>query len=198
MRRLEGAALLEVLFALGLLALMLGLGTGASRSFQTHVLNVGAARWVRTLVRTARLHAVREGVHAALAFEAENTGEYRVTIYADGNGNGVRWAEVRSGVDPPLSTPARSSDRFAATAIRIDRDVPSVDGGGSLRAGNSPVRLSGGSMLLSLGPTGTATAGTVYVSGAQGAVLAVRTTAATGRVRLFEFVEATASWVERW
>jgi len=119
-------------------------------------------------------------------------------MYRDGNGNGIRQADTVSGVDPPLGARLRLRDWFAGTSIRIARPLPPVDEGAMLTAGSDAVRLSGGGSILSSGPTGTMTSGTVYVAGGRREAFAIRVLGPTGRVRLFEYRMATDRWQERW
>lgn len=197
-RRGRGSAALELLLALALIALAGGVTAGANRYYRARMTNLGAARLLRSQVRLARAHAIREGLHVGLVFEAGNDGEYQFRVHADGNGNGVRTADVRSGSDPPIGAPVRLSAYFAPAAVRLDRDAPALDGGSPARAGASPVRLAGGGSILSFAPTGTATSGTVFVSGPGGGLLALRVAAATGRLRLFELSGDGDSWNEQW
>ncbi|MGE3843133.1 MAG: GspH/FimT family pseudopilin [Vicinamibacterales bacterium] len=194
----HGFSTLELLLALALITLAGGVAAGASRYYRTRATNLGAARLLRTQVRLARAYAIREGLHVGLAFEARDDGEYQFRLVADGNGNGVRTADVRSGADPPIGTPVWLSAYFAPAAVRLDRDAPALDGGSRVSAGTPPIRLAGGSSILSLTPTGTATSGTVFVSGPGGGLLALRIAAATGRLRLFELAGDGTSWNEQW
>ena len=157
----------------------------------------GAARTVLTQVRLARAMAVREGTHVALVFDTDAGGETTFRMHRDGNDNGVRRDEATAGIDRPLGPIVRLSDLFSGTGFRIPVALPPIEDGPTLAAGGSGVRLSGTGTILSCGPTGTATSGTLYVAGRRGDVYAVRLLGATGRLRLFEYQRASSVWVER-
>jgi Tfp pilus assembly protein FimT len=144
---------------------------------------IAAARSLAQQCAIARFHAVGQGRYVALHFTPSGA-DYRAQMYADGNRNGVRLADVAGGVDRRLGHEVVISDRFRGVRIGLDP---------SLGLGAEPVRLSG-STLLSFSPIGTATAGTVYVLGADGTQLAVRVLGATGRTRVLWFERSTSRW----
>ena len=128
----------------------------------------------------ARNHAVMRSQTVAIRFNWDGT-DATVQTFADGNGNGVRNAEIANGVDAPVDLPVRLSALFAGVVI------------GS-RDGSDPIRL-GISNLLSFTPLGTATPGSIYVRG-DGVHFAIRVFGATGRTRLLRYDPSTTAWVE--
>jgi hypothetical protein len=189
--------LLEAVFVLGT-ALVVGTVAVASvGEWRARSRSLGAARLVMMQVRVARALAVREGVQVGLVFR-ENSGDTVFRVHRDGNGNGLRKADVDRGIDPPTGPETRLEDWFAGTALRIPATMPGLDPGTVLTAGSRPVRLSGGGSILSCGPSGTTASGTLYVAGARGDTLAVRILGSTGRLRLFEYAHASGQWRERW
>ncbi len=197
MRQQKGISLVESLFALGVLSAASLLGIGAAAQWRERGRIEGAARTVLTQVRLARAMAVREGTHVALVFDTDADGETVFRMHRDGNDNGVRRDEAVAGVDHPLGPIVRLSEGFSGTGFRIPISLPPIEDGPTLAAGSSGVRLSGTGTILSCGPTGTTTSGTLYVAGRRGDVYAVRLLGATGRLRLFEYQRASSVWVER-
>ncbi len=164
----------------------------AMRTGLDRLQGVAAARHLAALVQSARVRAVMQSVHVGLRFEREGD-RYRYALYADGNGNGVRARDVRSGVDAPLAPFERIGDRFPGVAIGITAGVPGISSRGFLPAGADAVRF-GASDTLTFTPLGTATSGTLYLRHRSGRQLAVRVLGATGRTRILEFRRATGSW----
>jgi hypothetical protein len=152
-----------------------------------------AARYVESRVVHARLHALRRSARVGLRFEAAGS-DYRFTEYVDGNGNGVRTTDIAAGVDPPLSPGELLGHHFSGITFGLLPGVPEVDGG-SPAASPDGVRI-GASRILTLGPDGTATAGTLYVHGRRGQY-AVRVLGATGRARILRFDWRTGQWIAR-
>jgi hypothetical protein len=155
---------------------------------------IGAARYLAALLQRERIDAVRTGRICGLRFDDDGSaiGFARVV---DGNGNGLRSAEIARGVDPTRGPRTRLADAFAGVRFAIVEDVPSIDGGEGLAAGADPIRL--GSSILAFAPGGSATSGTLYLASADGRQFGVRILGATGRVRIFEFDRAAARWVTR-
>jgi hypothetical protein len=118
-----------------------------------------------------------------MRFEEGSSG-VSFTMFVDGNGNGVRTADIGAGVDPPLDTPALLSDHFPGVAIAV-----------SGSAGADAVRL-GATDLLSFTPFGTATPGSIFVRGRDGSQFAVRILGTTGRTRIQRYLEHTRTWID--
>ncbi len=154
-----------------------------------------AARHLAALAQSTRVRAVTQSVHVGLRFESAGDG-YRYAMYADGDGDGLRARDIRSGVDARLTDFERVGDRFPGVAIGIAADMPGIAGGETLPAGSDPIRF-GASDGLTFSPLGTATSGTLYLHHRSGRQLAVRVLGATGRTRILEFDRDTVSWVVR-
>jgi hypothetical protein len=129
----------------------------------------------------ARTYAVTRSANVALRFNRDGS-DATFQMFVDGNGNGVRNAEITSGVDLPLDQPVKLSDLFS------DVMIAAADG-------EDPIRV-GSTNLLSFTPLGTATPGTIFVRGRQGLQLALRVVGATGRTRLLRYDETSAEWVD--
>lgn len=142
---------------------------------------VSAARYLAQLCGSARFEAVGRGRVVALHF-FQRDDEYVAQLVEDGNRNGVRAAEIASGVDRPFGSAEVMSRRFPGVRIALD---PAI--------GTGPVALSG-SMLWSFTPGGTATAGSVYILGRDGTQLAVRVLGVTGRTRVVRYERSTGTW----
>jgi type II secretory pathway pseudopilin PulG len=197
-RAAVGATTLETLFVLAVLSIMAGMTVVVGAEWRGRSRAVGAARLVMQQVRVARALAVRDGANVGLVFRRDTRGALTFRIYRDGNGNGVRRADIDRSVDPPMATTIRLDDWFAGTALRVPSSLPPIDDGPGVAEGSDPIRLAGGSSILSCAPSGTLTPGTIYVAGPRNEAYAVRLLGPTGRVRLFEYANSTSAWIERW
>jgi type II secretory pathway pseudopilin PulG len=189
-----GWSLVELMMVIGVSLVVGGLAMAAFAPLGARARAIGAARYLAALLQRERIEAVRTGRICGLLFDDDGStiGFARVV---DGNGNGLRSAEIADGVDPRRGPRVRLADAFAGVRFAIVADVPAIDGGAGLGAGSDPIRL--GSSILAFAPAGSATSGTLYLASADGRQLAVRILGATGRVRIFEFDRATARWVTR-
>lgn len=154
-----------------------------------------AARHLAGLIQSSRVRAVTQSVHVGVRFEHDGE-RYRYAPYADGDGDGLRARDIRSGVDARLADFERIGDRFPGVAIGIAARLPGIAGRETLPAGSDPIRF-GASDGVTFSPLGTATSGTLYLHHRSGRQLAVRVLGATGRVRILEFNADTAAWVTR-
>ena len=193
--RAAGFTLVEAGVVLVLLGVAAALALPSMRSGLDGLRAVGAARHLAALIQSTRVRAVTQSVHVGLRFEHDGE-RYRYAMYADGDGDGLRARDIRSGMDARLADFERIGDRFPGVAIGIAARLPGIAGREALAAGSDPIRF-GASDGLTFSPMGTATSGTLYLHHRSGRQLAVRVLGATGRVRILEFNEDTASWVTR-
>jgi hypothetical protein len=194
----QGVTTLELLFVVSVLTLATSIGVAVAGEWRGRAAAMAAARLLLQQVRTARAFAVREGVQVGVVFTITAGGERVFRLHRDGNANGIRRTDVDRGVDPPLGSSLRLADWFPGSSLRVPRPLPPIEDGAAVAAGSDPIRLAGGSSILSCSPTGTLTAGTVYVAGARGEAFAVRMLGATGRLRLFEYAPHSSTWLTRW
>jgi Tfp pilus assembly protein FimT len=178
MKRAEiGHSLVEMLMMMTLIGIIAGIGIPRCwESVQEYRLR-GASLYMRGLLRQIRAQAAAKNAYMGIVFDEEE-GQPALSIYIDGNHNGIRRAEIRSGVDKKLRGPWRLSEVF-----------PGVRYGSPPRGADPPfpeLRI-GRSKIVSFSPIGTSTTGTLFLSNGQGAVHAVILLGATGRVRLARF-----------
>jgi hypothetical protein len=190
--RMAGWSIVELVLAIGVSLVLLGVAASALAPMAAHARAAGAARFVAATLRHERLEAVAGGRSTGIRFERAGA-EVVMQAVADGNGNGLRSAEIDAGVDRRRGARHRLRDRFAGARFAIATDVPAIDGGAGLAAGADPIRL--GSTLLTFAPTGSATSGTLYIASGDDRMFAVRVLGATGRVRVFELDRASGRWV---
>lgn len=192
---MRGYSLVEVLVVA---SLALAIGAVAVPAFNTALSRLRAeqaARYLASLVRAVRTDAVQRNANVAIVFVNDERGWAHRRV-ADGNGNGVRLAEALSGTDPVVGAWARVSDDFAGVRFGVRQAVPDVDGDGVVLPAADPIR-TGASDLVSCSPDGGCTSGTIYLSGEDGSVWAVRILGATGRVRVMRFNSSQHAWTER-
>jgi hypothetical protein len=187
-----GATLLEILFAIAVSAAAVATSVPLVGSTIDDVRTGLAARYIAGRVSSARMDAVRRSKTTALRFE-DAAGDYRFAGYADGNGNGVRSADIRDGVDPALGPFERLCDRFPDVRFELMAGAPDADG--QMGTGTDGVRI-GTAGILSMSSDGTATSGTLYIRGRR-RQYAVRVLGVTGRTRVLQYSPGDRSWIGR-
>jgi type II secretory pathway pseudopilin PulG len=186
-----GFSLVEAVVVLAVMALTAAVALPILDEARAAAEAAAAARHVAATLASVRLDAARRGRAVALRFDqAPARGFVRVV---DGNGDGVRAADVAAGVDVPLGPPDRLEHHFRDAGFRLVWTVPAIDDAGTLSAGDDPVRL-GPVDQLTFTPLGTATSGTLYVAGRRGHQFAVRVFGATGRTRVLRYDPGGGTW----
>jgi hypothetical protein len=186
----RGAALIDVVFTLGLVAVVSGIAIPTWHATRQQAAARAGARYVAARLQHIRVEALKRNVTVALRI---GPGDLDVLgVYADGDGDGVLESDIAAGVDQPLEPERRLSD-YSAVALRIPRDVPEPETGAVLPAGSDPLRI-GRSSLLSFSPLGSATSGTLYLAADTGPQMAVRVLGATGRTRVLRLDAASGTW----
>ena len=149
-----------------------------------------AAGFLASRFRLARQQAAVEGWSEAIAFDLVD-GRWIVRACHDGNGNGVRRAELGL-ADPCPDGPFDLESLFPR--VRVERDPLIPDPGGQTGS-DDPVRF-GQNDVASFTPLGTATAGTIYLRSTQQVQYAVRVAGINGRTRILRYRVDTAAWEE--
>jgi type II secretory pathway pseudopilin PulG len=150
-----------------------------------------AASFVATRFRLARQQAVSRTASVGLVFDLVN-GRWVVRVCADGNGNGLRRADVSAGVDPCPEGPHDLETMFPGVRVAVDS---SLQGPGGEPASSDPVRF-GASNIASFSPSGSCTAGSLFLRSARNVQYAVRIAGVTGRTRILRYNPAAATWDE--
>jgi prepilin-type N-terminal cleavage/methylation domain-containing protein len=189
----NGYSLLEMLMAMTLIVIAGGAGVPLAHSSVDRSRAAGAAGYMAGRMALARLEAVRRSAYVAIQFRAGSDG-YWLQSYVDGNRNGVRTADIAQGVDLPITADERLDFHFSGVDFGIQPGVTGIDPGPFNT--NDPIQI-GSSTLLSFGPTGSSTSGTLFIRGLRGTQFAVRVLGATGRTRIFEFNAGAGTWLAR-
>jgi len=193
--RYRGLSLVELLAALVLIGVLTSMliPTGAEMIAGARA-GAGAREMAATL-QAMRWTAVSSNRSHGLYFALDQRG-WHWWVVRDGNGNGLRTAEVRDGTDPTVSGPHRLEDRVDGLYLGFP-PAPSVPAipprSGSIANLADPVKF-GRSDLVSFSPLGTASSGTLYLTDRRHALRAVVLFGPTVRIRVWRFDTREARW----
>jgi prepilin-type N-terminal cleavage/methylation domain-containing protein len=185
---MRGYTLLELLFTIAIGATLVGIAVPLTTGATDEIRTGAAARYLATAIVSARIDAVKRSTAVGWRFEPQGQ-DVLMSLHADGNGNGVRSAEILSGVDRSLGGTERLDDRYPGVRFGLLPGIADLDGAMGVTEG---VRI-GVARILSLSPTGGATSGTLYLHGRR-SQYAVRVLGATGRVRVFHYNPGARQW----
>ena len=188
----RGHTLLEVVLVVAMVVVLAAVAVPNIKAYSVEAHLLGAGRIFKGEFWKARSMAVRSGCQTALRFERRGEAMY-VSVYADGNRNGVRAAEVASGLDRRVAGPVMLASGAPGVRVGINPGVPAIPPEAGILDPADPIRF-GRADMLSFSPIGTATPGTFYLAG-EGIQAGVRVNGESARVRLM--VCRGGRWRER-
>jgi len=189
----RGFSSLELVVALGVTAALVTATAAGAFQLQASLAIRSAAAELAAAFFRARTYALTRGVSVALKFRNDG-GRYEWALYRDGNGNGVRNAEIASGVDRSLG--------FAVPWLRGDvrpgilKDTPVPDPstpGRKLDRVDDPIRFNN-SDLCSFSPAGESTPGSIYLWDGRDRMAVVRVFGRTAKIHTLYYVRGENSW----
>jgi type II secretory pathway pseudopilin PulG len=188
----SGLTILELLFTMAIAATITVIALPLTGNAVDEIRTRMAARYLEGQIMRARMDALRRSRAVGLRF-VPSEGDYLFGVYADGNGNGIRTADIALAIDTELFAPERLGDKYPGVRFELMPDVPEIDGNtGGARDG---VHI-GTARILSLTPDGSSSSGTLYLRGRR-AQYAVRVMGVTGRTRVLQYVTGEGAWISR-
>ena len=184
--------LLTVLAIVGLMALVTLPAFGSLRRQAAMRAAIGEVTWA---LRAARSSAIARSGHVAVKFQ-QLGGVWHYAFIDDGDGDGVRNDDIKSGVDLRRGAWKELLDPQSIVRIGLPSYlVRDPDTGKPLPKNASAVRFNA-STLCSFGPLGGGTAGSVFFTDSYERVAIVRVTGASGRIRALVYDRGTGTWGE--
>lgn len=195
-----GFSLAELLAAMAIAAMALALSLPPTFAWaRRQRLHTGIRRLAQDM-QASRWSALATGRATGLVFTVAAGGDLLWTMSRDGDGDGLRRADLAAGIDLGLSNPQSLSQVAPGVRVglltalpggRVPRLPPQ---GGWITNPQDPVKFGAGDMA-SFSPQGSATAGSLYLNdGRDMAALVIN--GVTGRLRLFRFNLTNRSWKE--
>ena len=192
MRRQHGLTLLEIVVVIAIIGTIAIVSAPAFANYRRSASMRAEVAELRGILRSVRSRAIMRATHAGVKFtRAGNTWVY--SLYDDGNGNGIRSAEIASGTDRRYAGPSMLMPQFNIAAISLLPTTIRDPDGDALLPSASAVQF-GSSTICSFSPTGSGTPGTIYITDGAGKLCALRVYGASGRVRVLRYDAAARRW----
>jgi prepilin-type N-terminal cleavage/methylation domain-containing protein len=191
----KGYTLAELVAVLAILAMAVAVALPAAAMLRDGGRAAAGARTVATLLSAQRWKSVAGHRVRGLQFLKDASG-WSWREVADGNGNGLRTAEIARGIDPILGPNDALGHQVQNVTLGIPPGGPYPEappGTGKLTAADDPVRF-GRSDLVSFSPEGSASSGTIYVTDGRRGLFAVVLFGPTARLRVWRYKPEERRW----
>ncbi len=194
---MRGTSLLEIVVVLALLALLVLVGIAPLTDLLAEEGLIAATREVSAILSAACARAVFQGADVGVKWTSLG-GDLTLSVYQDGNGNGVTTADIRKGVDRLVAGPYWLRGKYPGITFSFVPSFNDADPGGAA-IGNlaDPIRF-GASDICSFSPLGKASPGSVYLSNRKRRQAAVRVTPMNAKIQIFTWHGRTQKWIKRW
>ena len=188
----SGFSLLELLLAVSIVSTLAVMAMPPGIRAAGDLRPREAAQYMARRLASARFQAIKRSTAHGFRFEPVGD-DYRLTLVADGNRNGLRTVDLQQGIDRTLGEPELLGGHFSGVSLGLWDGVPDADG---LPANGSDGVRFGASKLVALNADGSCSSGTLYIRGPARSQYAVRLLGSTGRIRLLKFDAPRGSWVD--
>lgn len=191
----RGYTLAELLGVLAIVAMAVALALPAAAMLRDGGRAAAGARTMATILSAQRWKSVAGHRVRGLQFRKVGNG-WSWREVADGNGNGLRSAEITRGIDPVLTPDDALERQVPDVKLGFPPGGPYPEappGTETLSAGDDPVRF-GRSDLVSFSPVGSASSGTLYVTDGRNGLFAVVLFGPTTRLRVWRYRPLERRW----
>ena len=188
-----GLSLVELLLGLTAMAWLLILATPGALRLRQAVSLRSAVHETSVAFYLARAYAISRDRNVGLKFR-RNGDRWEWALYADGNGNGVRTAEIASGVDRYLGVSYPWTRNDVMPGIMTGTRVPDPGSPGQyLDRIDDPIRFNA-SDICSFSGMGDSTPGSVYLWDAHDGMAVLRVFGATAKLRCLYYRRGERGW----
>lgn len=194
----SGYTITELLTVIAIIGMFSAIALPSWINLQRHAAVRAAAEELQSVFRGARMRAIASGRNVGVRFTKSGT-NWMYALYDDRNGNGIKTAEITSGVDKMIARPKRVLDTVRYASIATPTKTIIDPDGDKLNPTDSPVQF-GTSAICSFSPLGAATPGSIYLTDSNGEIWCARVYGTSAKVRVLRYVggaKAAKAWVER-
>jgi type II secretory pathway pseudopilin PulG len=194
---MRGTSLPELVVVLAILGLVFSLSLPPLTEILAEEGLQAAAREVSAILTAARGRAVFQGVDVGVKWTSGG-GDLVLSVYQDGNGDGVTTADIKKGIDRLVAGPYWMHGKYPGITFSF---VPGFNGldpdGAPIGSLTDPLRF-GRSDICTFSPIGKASPGSVYLSNRKRRQAAVRVTPTNAKIQIFTWHGKSLKWIKRW
>lgn len=190
----SGYTITELLTVIAIIGMFSAIALPSWINLQRHAAVRAAAEELQSVFRGARMRAIACGRNVGVRF-TQSGKTWMYALYDDRNGNGIRTADINSGVDKMIARPKRVLNTVRYASIAVPAKTIVDPDGAKLNPTDSPVQF-GTSAICSFSPLGESSSGTIYLTDSNGEIWCARVYGATAKVRVLRYLGGK-TWVER-
>jgi len=190
----SGYTITELLTVIAIIGMFSAIAMPGWLTLQRHAAVRAAAEELQSVFRGARMRAIASGRNVGVRFTKSGS-DWMYALYDDRNGNGIKTAEINSGVDKMIARPKRVLNTVRYANIATPSKTITDPDGAPLKPADSPVQF-GSTAICSFSPIGGATPGTIYLTDGNGEIWCARVYGTSAKVRLLRYLGGK-KWVER-
>lgn len=195
MRKQHGFTLSEVMVCVAIVGCIALCAFPALSAINRRAAVRSAAGELRAIFHLVRSRALARATNSGVKFS--RTGDlWQYAVYDDGDGDGIRNDDIKSGVDRLFIAPRCVWQQPRTVAIALPDFAIKDPDGDAMAPDASPVQF-GTSTICSFSERGKATAGTIYMTDRDGEIYAVRVYGPTAKIRVLRYDRGKTKWVSR-
>jgi len=192
-RHQRGFSLMELLTVVSIIGLIVAVAVPSFLNLRRRAALRAASAELRTQFHLARSRAISRNVNCGLKFLLLG-GEWHFAVYQDGDHDGVRNDDIKSGKDRLVARPRVVFPTSRAVTIGLLNVAIKDPDGDLLSPKKSPVVFNK-SAICSFSPLGESSSGTIYLTDRGLDLYAVRVYGASAKIRVLRYVRGTGKWV---
>jgi type II secretory pathway pseudopilin PulG len=193
--RHEGFSAIEAVVVVAIVGIALSISVPALSSLRENGRTAAGARVLAMELNRMRWESVAHHRPRGLFFERVSGG-WGWSVVEDGNGNGLRTAEIRRGVDRRVSGPHRLEDRVENVRLGFPPGGPFPripPRAGVITGVDDPVQF-GRSDIVAFSPLGRSSSGTLYVTDGRRGLFGIVLYGPSSRVRVWRYDPEGRQW----
>jgi prepilin-type N-terminal cleavage/methylation domain-containing protein len=193
--RRDGFSAIEAVVVVAIVGIALSISVPALSALRENGRTAAGARVLAMELNRMRWESVAHRRAKGLFFEQRPEG-WRWSVVEDGNGNGLRTAEIRRGVDRTISGPHRLEDRVESVRLGFPPGGPFPripPRSGDIAGVEDPVQF-GRSEIVAFSPLGRSSSGTLYVTDGKRGLFGIVLFGPSSRVRVWRYDPEGRKW----
>ncbi len=193
-KKTEGMSLMELLVCVAIISVFISAVIPGFAGIMAKARLKNTSRSILFLFQRVRIQAISEARYIGVRFENSEDGKgICYSIYQDGDGDGLRTADIEAGIDKRVEGPRHfhmEGVEFGILEGKV-KDVPTS--GGTINNSDDPIKF-GRSNIVSFSPIGRSSSGSVYLKSGNSYMFTIKLYGASAKMKEWEYNSTTEDW----